>query len=103
MVPAYRIPREPSHGRATTTNRTHRALRRQSIWIGRDRWVPVWRRLSVKEAMAVLERYERLSGLPRAVVHGVLSRLLGWRYHGTPAARRRAVEQLPLIAFRPET
>lgn len=75
----------------------------REIWIGRDRWVPVWRRLSLEEAVAVLERYERRSGLPRAVVNGVLSRLLGWRYRGTPAERRRAVKQLPLIAFRPRT
>lgn len=73
----------------------------REIWIGRARWVPLHRRLDTDEAEAVLERYERRSGLPRALLRAVLSRLLGWRYDGTPAARRRLVEQLPLLAFRP--
>ncbi len=30
----------------------------------------------------------------------VLSGLLGWRYYGTPAQRRRLVEQLPVVVFR---
>lgn len=75
----------------------------REVWIGRARWVPVHRRLSIDEALTVLERYERHSGLPRALVRAVLSWLLGWRYDGTPAARRRAVEQLPLLAFRSAT
>ena len=73
----------------------------REVWIGRSRYVPAVRRLDVDEALAVLERYERRSGLPRTLVWAVLSRLLGWRYDGTAAARRRAAEQLPLVAFRP--
>jgi hypothetical protein len=53
------------------------------------------------EASSVLEQYEDHSGIPKAVVRAVLSRLLGWRYDGSPAARRRAVEQLPLVGLRP--
>ena len=31
----------------------------------------------------------------------VRSRLVGWRYDGTPDARTRLVRELPLIAFSP--
>jgi hypothetical protein len=31
----------------------------------------------------------------------MLGRLVGWRYDGSPAARRRVVEQLPMVAFTP--
>jgi hypothetical protein len=37
------------------------------------------------------------------VVRAVLSRLVGWRYDGTPNARRRLGRELPLIAFRPRS
>jgi deazaflavin-dependent oxidoreductase (nitroreductase family) len=73
----------------------------REVWIGRVRYVPTVRPLEHDEAVAVLERYERHSGLPRSLVWAVLSRLLGWRYDGTPQARRRAAEQLPMLAFRP--
>ncbi len=73
----------------------------REVWIGRARYVPAVRRLDVDEAVAALARYEGRSGLPRSLVWAVLSRLLGWRYDGTPAARRRAAEQLPMVAFRP--
>jgi len=73
----------------------------REVWIGRDRYVPTHRVLDRDEAAAVLDQYERRSGLPKALVRAVLSRLLGWRYDGSPEARRRAVEQLPLLGFRP--
>lgn len=72
------------------------------VWIGRSRYVPAVRRLDVDEAMAAFARYEAHSGIPKTVVRSVLSRLLGWRYDGSPEARRRAAEQLPLIGFRPK-
>lgn len=71
----------------------------REVRIGRARYVPAVRRLEVDEAVMLLERYERQSGLPRRFVWAVLSRLLGWRYDGTPAARRRAAEQMPMIAL----
>ncbi len=73
----------------------------REIWIGHERYAPTWRRLGLDEAAAVIERYEHSSGLPVGLVRAVLGRLLGWRYDGTPEARRRAAEQLPLLAFRP--
>jgi deazaflavin-dependent oxidoreductase (nitroreductase family) len=73
----------------------------REVWIGRERFVPTFRILEVDEAISVLEQYEDHNGIPKAVVRAVLSRLLGWRYDGSPAARRRAVEQLPLVGLRP--
>ncbi len=73
----------------------------REVWLGRTRFVPAWRRLQADEAEAVFERYERHAGLPPALVRAVLGRLLGWPYDGTPEARRRAAEQLPLLALRP--
>ena len=88
-------------GRKTAWLHNVEAGRAREVWIGRTRWVPAVRRLDVDEAVAVLERYERRSGLPRRIVWAVLSRLLGWRYDGSPVARRRAAEQLPMLALRP--
>jgi len=73
----------------------------KEIWIGRERYVPTYRILDVDEAMDTLRHYERHSGIPKQIVRRVLSWLLGWTYDGSVAARRRAAEQLPLIAFRP--
>ena len=88
-------------GRKTAwLNNVEAGLARE-VWIGRARYVPAVRRLGLDEAVAVLERYERHGGLPRSLVWAVLSRVLGWRYDGTPQARRRAAEQLPMLAFRP--
>jgi len=73
----------------------------REVWIGRERYAPAWRTLPIEEAAGVLEQYERHSGMPKAVVRSVLSRLLGWRYDGSPEARQRAAAQLPLIGLRP--
>jgi deazaflavin-dependent oxidoreductase (nitroreductase family) len=73
----------------------------REVQIGRDRYRPTYRVLEIDEAMEVLRHYERHSGIPKQVVRGVLSRLLGWTYDGSTVARRRAAEQLPLIGFRP--
>jgi len=73
----------------------------REVWIGRSRFAPAWRRLPIDEAVAVFERYEHQAGIPPWIIRAVLGRLLGWPYDGTPAARRRAAEQLPLLAFRP--
>jgi deazaflavin-dependent oxidoreductase (nitroreductase family) len=73
----------------------------REVRIGRERYVPAYRRLSVEEAMSVIGWYERNSGLPKALVRAVLSRLVGWHYDGSRDGRRRLVEQLPLLAFRP--
>lgn len=73
----------------------------REVRIGRERYVPACRRLDPDEAQEVLAWYEGHSGLPKGLVRGVLSRLVGWRYDGSPAARQRLVAQLPMVAFRP--
>jgi hypothetical protein len=72
---------------------------------GRRRFVADHHRLTVDEAERVLAAYERRNRWIRPILRAVLSRLLGWPYDGSAAGRRRAVEQLPLIAFvpRPQT
>lgn len=61
-----------------------------------------YRLLSLEEAERALAEYESRNRLVGPVVRRVLSRLVGWRYDGSADARRRAVEQLPMVAFRPE-
>ena len=53
------------------------------------------------ESAAVVAEYERRNAMVTPVLRLVLSRLLGWRYDGSPLARRRLVTQLPVVALRP--
>ncbi len=71
------------------------------VRLGRQRFAPAWRILPPDEAERIFADYERRNRLIAPIIRAVLSRLLGWRYDGTSAARRRAVEQLSLVAFRP--
>lgn len=68
---------------------------------GRRRFVADYRRLPADEAELVLAAYERRNRWLRPILLRVLSRLLGWPYDASPSARKRAVQQLPLIAFAP--
>lgn len=70
---------------------------------GRTRFAPVYRILPPDEAEWTFADYERRNRLIGPVVRAVLSRLLGWHYDGTTAARRKAVEQLSIVGFRPRT
>lgn len=69
---------------------------------GSERYRPVVRYLPPEEAEQVFADYERRNRFMAPVVRRVLSALLGWRYDGSASARRRAVEQLTLVGFRPE-
>lgn len=69
--------------------------------IGRERFRPDYRELAPAEAAAVLEEYERRNRLLASIVRAVLSRLVGWHYDGSPAARERLVSERPILAFRP--
>ncbi len=73
----------------------------REVRTGRQHYVPMHRILPLDEADRVFAEYEHRNRLVAPIVRAVLSRLLGWRYDGTPAARRRAVGQLTLVAFRP--
>jgi hypothetical protein len=69
--------------------------------IGRDRFEPDYRELAPAEAAAVLAAYERRNRVVAPLVRVVLSRLVGWRYDGSPPAREHLVMERPILAFRP--
>jgi hypothetical protein len=73
------------------------------VRIGRERYVPTHRLLPTDEAAAVLADYERANRLAGPLVRRVISGLVGWHYDGTPEARRRVVDQLRLVGFRPRS
>ena len=71
------------------------------VWTGRERFAPAHRILPPDEAERIFADYERRNRLIGLVVRAVISRLVGWRYDGTQGSRRRVVEQLSLVGFRP--
>jgi deazaflavin-dependent oxidoreductase (nitroreductase family) len=71
------------------------------VQIARLRFTPSVRPLGSGEAVGVLADYERRNRLAAPLVRAVLSKLIGFRYDGSDAARRRLVQTLPLVAFRP--
>jgi deazaflavin-dependent oxidoreductase (nitroreductase family) len=73
----------------------------REVWMGRERFVPAYRVLAPDEAERLFADYERRNRLGAPLVRAVISRLVGWRYDGTQASRRRVVEQLSLVGFRP--
>ena len=77
------------------------ARRNPMVVIGSQCFMVTHRRLGAEEAVAVLLRYQRRNWLVAPLIRLVLSRLVGWRFDGSPAHCRRIVDQLPLIGFRP--
>jgi deazaflavin-dependent oxidoreductase (nitroreductase family) len=73
----------------------------REVVVGRRTFRPAARLLTEEEAADVLADYERRNRLVAPAVRVVLSRLVGWRYTGTDAERRRLVTLRPLVAFRP--
>ncbi|HZE05227.1 MAG TPA: nitroreductase family deazaflavin-dependent oxidoreductase [Solirubrobacteraceae bacterium] len=71
------------------------------VAIGRQRFRPDYREVAPAQAVAVLADYERRNRLVTPIVRAVLSRLVGWRYDGSPPARERLVTERPILAFRP--
>lgn len=71
------------------------------VAVGRRRFPAEHRTLTDEDAVAALAEYERRNRLVAGVVRRVLSWLVGWRYDGTTAARRRLAHELPVVAFRP--
>jgi deazaflavin-dependent oxidoreductase (nitroreductase family) len=72
-------------------------------WVdfGRGPRPAAYRVLSLEEAEEAYAAYERRNRLVGPGVRWTLTALLGWRYDGSPAARRRMVEELPMVAFSP--
>jgi hypothetical protein len=73
----------------------------EEIEIAGRRFRPEVRPLEEDEAVRVMAGYERRNRIAAPIVRFVLSRLAGFRYDGSEAARRKLVEALPLVAFRP--
>lgn len=73
------------------------------VIIGSQQFIASHRFLCEEEAMRVVRGYECRNRFLASIVRLVLSRLLGWRYRGSEAVRRRLVRQLPLLAFRPRS
>jgi deazaflavin-dependent oxidoreductase (nitroreductase family) len=71
------------------------------IRISRQRFPAQVRELDADEAVHVLAGDERRNRIAAPVVRAVLSKLVGFRYDGSDASRRRVVDALPLVAFRP--
>jgi len=90
-------------GRNAQWLRNLAATRNPEVWTSRRRFIASYRMLPPGEAESVLQAYETRHRLAAPVIRAVLSRLLGWRYDGSGAARQRAVEQLPLVGFRPRS
>jgi deazaflavin-dependent oxidoreductase (nitroreductase family) len=72
------------------------------VTVSRRTFVADHRRLDREEAFAVIADYERRNRVIGPVVRKALSWLLGWRYDGSITARWQLVEQLPMVALRPE-
>jgi deazaflavin-dependent oxidoreductase (nitroreductase family) len=88
-------------GPGTDWYRNIRANGCADVAIGRQRFPATARELDEDDADAVLAAYERRNRFVAPLVRAVLGWLLGWDYDGSPAARRRAVRQLPMLALRP--
>ncbi len=88
-------------GRRSQWFRNVQAGGAEQIRIGRERWAPEARVLEAPEAVRVLGDYEHRNRFAAPVVRRVLSRLAGFDYDGSAAARERLVGELPLLGFRP--
>jgi deazaflavin-dependent oxidoreductase (nitroreductase family) len=71
------------------------------VIVGSEHFKASRRYLGLEEAAAVIQDYEHRNRFIAPIVRRGFSWLVGWPYHSTDADRRRLVEQLPLIAFRP--
>jgi hypothetical protein len=88
-------------GRSANWYRNVKAGHGLEIAIAQDRFRPAFRELEVAQAAEILAGYELRNRAIAPVLRRVLSWLVGWRYDGTPDARRRLVSELPVVAFRP--
>ena len=72
-------------------------------WVdfGRGPRRAAYRELSLREAEEVYAAYERRNLIVAPGVRWTLTALLGWRYDGSPQARRRMVAELPMVALSP--
>ena len=86
-------------GRSADWLRNVHAGGAREVTVGTRRFRPAVRELAEDEAVEVLAGYERRNRLAAPILRAVLSRLVGWRYTGSDADRRRLIRELPLVAF----
>lgn len=72
----------------------------EEVRIGGERFRPGVRRLDGEEAFAAFSDFERRNRLLMPLARPVVSRLAGFDYDGSPSARRRLLERMPLLALR---
>ena len=70
------------------------------ITSGRESFLADHRVVPPNEAVRVLADYEERNRWVRPVINRMLASMVGWPYDGSPEARRRLTEQLPMVAFR---
>ena len=87
-------------GRSSDWYRNLLAGKAAEVAIARQRYEPCHRELEPAQAVAILAAYERRNRFIAPLIKRILSRLLGWRYTGTDAARLKLVHELPIIALR---
>ncbi len=73
----------------------------EEVDVGLQHFVASHRFLGEEEAMKVIQGYEYRNRLISPIVRAGFSWLLGSRYRGFDADRRRLVQRIPLLAFRP--
>lgn len=71
----------------------------EEIRISRDRFRPAVRRVEGEEATRIVADYEHRNRLAKPLVRAVLARLAGHAYDGSEEARRKLIDELPLVAF----
>jgi deazaflavin-dependent oxidoreductase (nitroreductase family) len=81
--------------------RNLRANGQAEIRIGRRRFRARPYDVDLDRAVHVMVAYERGYRLLAPLLRRVFSGLLGWRYDGSDAARRKLVGELPIVAFTP--
>ncbi|ULP35522.1 nitroreductase family deazaflavin-dependent oxidoreductase [Mycolicibacterium rufum] len=90
-------------GRTADWYRNIEANPEAGVTVGRHHFAARHRVLTESEAESAVAAYERAHRAITPVIRRVLSRLLGWRYDGSEAARRRLAAELPVVALRPLT
>jgi hypothetical protein len=71
--------------------------RARSIQIAAEQIHPKVRRVEGEEAFELFSEFERRNRLLMPLVRPLISGLVGFRYDGSPSARRRLLDRMPLV------
>jgi len=88
-------------GRDSDWVRNIQAQPGEEVTVGSLHFSASHRFLGEEEAMQVIQAYEYRNRFIGPIVRRGLSWVLGWKYRSSENDRRRLVQQLPFIAFRP--